>query len=62
MLQWNLENLNKGRIPLFWELNLPKETDPATNRKTIEKIATNRKTIKEQTNCSRGIRSTLENN
>lgn len=45
MLQWNLENLNKGRIYLFWELNLPKETDPATNRKQLKKSLKNKQTI-----------------
>lgn len=53
MLQWNLENLNKARIHLFWEVNLPKETDPATNRKQLKK------SLKNQTNYTKGIRSTL---
>lgn len=38
MLQWNFVYLNKGRIHLFWELNLPRETDPATNRKQFKKL------------------------
>lgn len=55
MLQWNLVYLNKGRIHLFWELNLPRETDPATERKQFKKLRT-------QTNYTKGIRIILENN
>lgn len=56
MLQWHLEILTKGRIQLFWELNLLKKTDPATKRKQSEK------SLKNQTNYTKGIRSILENN
>lgn len=38
MLQWHLENLNKGRNLLFQALNVVRETNPVTKREHLKKI------------------------
>lgn len=55
MLQWHLENLNKGRIVLFQALNVVRETDPVTKREQLKKMKKNRM------NYTKGSRSFLEN-